>query len=86
MPEISRFYGIIITMYYNDHNPPHFHARYGNDVVMVEIENLKILEGSFPTRASTMVLEWAKYNQNKLLKNWENIRNEKPVFRIDPLD
>ncbi|MBP9122408.1 MAG: DUF4160 domain-containing protein [Ignavibacteriaceae bacterium] len=86
MPEISRFYGIIITMYYNDHNPPHFHARYGNDVIMVEIENLKILEGSFPNRASIMVLEWAKYNQNKLLKNWENIRNEKPVFKIDPLD
>lgn len=86
MPEISRFYGIIITMYYNDHNPPHFHARYGNDVIMVEIENLKIIEGSFPNRAATMVLEWAKYNQNKLLKNWENIRNERPVFKIDPLD
>lgn len=85
MPEISRFYGIIITMYYNDHNPPHFHARYGDDVVIVSIEDMEIIEGNFPSRASNMVLEWAKQNKIKLQENWDNIRNEKPVFRIDPL-
>ncbi|MBN8545586.1 MAG: DUF4160 domain-containing protein [Ignavibacteria bacterium] len=85
MPEISRFYGIIITMYYNDHNPPHFHARYGDDVVLISIEDLEIIEGNFPSRASNMVLEWAKKNKSKLQENWDNIRNEKPVFRIDPL-
>lgn len=86
MPEISRFYGIIITMYYNDHNPPHFHARYGDDVVLISIEDLEIIEGKFPSRASNMVLEWAKQNKSKLQENWDNIRNEKPVFRINPLD
>ena len=85
MPEISRFYGIIITMYYNDHNPPHFHARYGDDVVLISIEDLEIIEGNFPSRASNMVVEWAKKNKSKLQENWDNIRNEKPVFRIDPL-
>ncbi|MCA0389379.1 MAG: DUF4160 domain-containing protein [Bacteroidetes bacterium] len=85
MPEISRFYGIIITMYYNDHNPPHFHARYGDDVVIVSIEDMEIIEGNFPSRASNMVLEWAKQNKIKLQENWDNIRNEKPVFRIEPL-
>jgi hypothetical protein len=85
MPEISRFYGIIITMYYNDHNPPHFHARYGSEVVLIEIRSLRILEGELPSRATNMVLEWAKLNKSKLLENWENILREKPVFKIDPL-
>lgn len=72
-------------MYYNDHNPPHFHARYGDDVVIVSIEDMEIIEGNFPSRASNMVLEWAKQNKIKLQENWDNIRNEKPVFRIEPL-
>jgi uncharacterized DUF497 family protein len=59
MPEISRFYGIIIAMFYDDHNPPHFHARYGGSMVAVEIGSLRILEGRIPPRALGMVMEWA---------------------------
>jgi len=51
MPEISRFFGIIIAMFYDDHNPPHFHARYGSEKVIIDIDSLKILGGSFSPRA-----------------------------------
>lgn len=65
MPVISRFYGIIIKMYFQqkEHNPPHFHAIYGEYVGVVDINELKIIEGDLPSKASSMVLEWAKNNQ-----------------------
>ena len=67
MPEISRFLGIIIAMYYNDHSPPHFHARYGDDEIRVNIENGKILSGEFPRRAQRLVLEWLDIHRAELL-------------------
>ncbi len=57
MPEVSRFYGIIIAVFFNEHNPPHFHARYGNNKIAIEINSLKILEGNFPPRALGLVME-----------------------------
>jgi hypothetical protein len=59
MPEICRFYGIIVAMFYDDHNPPHFHARYGKDYVAIEISPLRVLEGHIPHRALGLVMEWA---------------------------
>jgi hypothetical protein len=59
MPEICRFYGIIIAMFFDDHNPPHFHARYGNDNVAVEINSLRVLEGQITPRALGLLTEWA---------------------------
>lgn len=59
MPEISRFYGIVIAMFYNDHAPPHFHARYVHYEAQVRIDPMGILEGELPKRATAMVLEWA---------------------------
>ena len=59
MPEISRFFGIVITMYYDEHNPPHFHARYGSAKVAIEITSLRILAGKLPSRALGLIIEWA---------------------------
>ena len=67
MPEICRFYGIIIAMFFDDHNPPHFHARYGNDKVAVEINSLRVLEGRIPPRALGLIMEWASQHQSELL-------------------
>jgi hypothetical protein len=57
MPEVSRFFGIIIALYFNEHNPPHFHAKYGEDEVEINIDTLEIIEGSIPKRALALVLE-----------------------------
>jgi len=80
MPEISRFYGIIVAMFFGDHNPPHFHARYGAEKVAIEIESLRILEGFFPPRALGLVIEWAAQHKNELLQN-----NQVPE-KIEPLE
>lgn len=85
MPEICRFYGIIIAMFFGDHNPPHFHARYGNDHVAVEVNSLRVLEGQFPPRALGLVIEWASQHQEELLRNWERAKNNQSLDKIAPL-
>ncbi len=85
MPEISRFYGIIIAMFYDEHNPPHFHARYGSDKVVINIRSLSVLEGRLPARALGMVVEWASQHQAELLENWELARKEQTPRKIQPL-
>lgn len=85
MPEISRFYGIIIAMFWDDHNPPHFHARYGKYKVVIEIGSLRVLEGNLPPRALGLVIEWASQHKDKLMRNWEEARNKRPLQKIDPL-
>ncbi|HEV55903.1 MAG TPA: DUF4160 domain-containing protein [Phycisphaerales bacterium] len=85
MPEISRFYGIIIAMFYSDHNPPHFHARYGRHSVVVDISTLKILEGAIPPRALGLVIEWAAQHRQELLDDWRLARDNQPLRRIEPL-
>ena len=59
MPEISRFYGMVIAMYYNDHAPPHFHVRYGKQKAVIGIDPLELLEGKLSRKAKSLVLEWA---------------------------
>ena len=86
MPEISRFYGIVIKMYFGDHNPPHFHAEYGDEQVVVNLNTLEIIAGKFPPRAMGLVTEWATLHQQELQELWERAKNLQPLGRIDPLD
>jgi len=85
MPEISRFLGIVIAMYYNDHPPAHFHALYGGYQMTVEIET-GVVEGQFPRRALRHVLEWYELHRDELRQDWELARQEQPLRRIDPLE
>ena len=86
MPEISRFYGIIIRMFHDEHAPPHFHAIYQNDEAQFNIKTLEIIEGSLPRSAQRLVKEWALIHQNELLQNWERAQKPEPLDKIAPLD
>jgi phosphomannomutase len=83
MPEISRFHGIVIAMYFLDHNPPHFHARFGGQAVTVDIGSLRV-DGTMPPSALNMILDWAKLNQQALLTNWQKARMGCPLDPIAP--
>ena len=71
MPEIARFYGIIIKLFFGDHPPPHFHAVYGEYVALFNIETLEMIEGDLPVRARKLVVEWASAYQSELKSMWE---------------
>ena len=86
MPEISRFFGIVIRMYFDDHNPPHFHAFYAGNEAQIGIEPIAILEGTLPNRAASMVFEWAALHQRELLQNWSRLHAAQPAERIQPLE
>lgn len=86
MPEISRFFGIIIFMYFDEHNPPHFHAKYGEERAVVSINELKVMEGRLSRRALSLVLEWANEHRNELLKNWNNLQTTGEYSKIAPLE
>jgi phosphomannomutase len=86
MPEISRFYGIVIAMFYSEHNPPHFHARYGKHKVAIRIADLSVLEGGLPPRALGLVVEWASRHRDALLEDWQRARTEQALNRIEPLE
>lgn len=85
MPEISRFLGITIRMRYRDHPPPHFHAEYGEHEITVEIDS-GIVQGRFPRRALTAVLDWYALHRNDLARNWELVEARRPLNPIDPLE
>jgi hypothetical protein len=84
MPEISRFYGIAITMNFNDHNPPHFHATYQDYEVSIEI-NTGIVHGSMPKRALKMIFEWLELHKSELLEDWQLAQDRKSLLKIAPL-
>ncbi len=86
MPEISRFLGIVIGMFYRDHNPPHFHARYGEAEAAISIRDGQVLWGSLPKRAMAHVEEWRAANVDQLLGDWERARNREPLQPIEPLE
>jgi len=85
MPEISRFYGIVVRLFYGDHLPPHFHAEYGEDEVLIAIENLAAIAGRLPPRAMGLLIEWAALHQTELMLQWERVRQLEFPSRIDPL-
>jgi hypothetical protein len=85
MPELSRFFGIVIAMYYDDHPPPHFHAIYGSEKAEFRIDPLGLLKGRLPPRALALVMEWAMLHQAELLDAWERRAAGQPPPRIEPL-
>ena len=85
MPQISSFFGIIIRMFYDEHNPPHFHAQYGEHRCSIDIRTLGVIEGYLPARALGLVVEWAILHQNELIENWRNVEEKKPLNKITPL-
>jgi hypothetical protein len=85
MPEISRFYGIVIKIFYNDHPPPHFHAEYGGEHMLVNIDTLAVIAGKLTPRATGLVVEWASQHQAELHTVWGQARNLEPLDRINPL-
>ncbi len=85
MPRVSAFFGIIITMYFDDHPPPHFHARYGEFEATIEIATLDILEGMLPGRALKLVQEWAIIHREELMEDWSLCRENSRPARIEPL-
>ncbi len=85
MPVISTFYGILIYMYWNDHAPPHFHAKYGQFQVLINIKDFSLLEGKLPPRALALVIEWAAIHQEELMKNWNLGIEGKSFNKIEPL-
>jgi hypothetical protein len=86
MPEISRFFGIVIRMYYDEHNPPHFHALYSEHEVEIGIDPIAVREGRLPGRALALVIEWAAIHQVELLQDWELMRHDAPPRKIAPLE
>jgi hypothetical protein len=85
MPELSRFYGIVVRMFFNDHLPPHFHAYYGSDEALIAIETLSLFAGRLPPRAMGLVVEWASLHQAELMESWRRAQGLEPPGRIPPL-
>lgn len=85
MPTISAFYGILIRMYWNEHAPPHFHAIYNENEILINIKTLEIIDGNMPNRALSLVLEWSFNNRDELLENWELCQKNQHPHKIDPL-
>ena len=86
MPELSRFYGIIIRMFYGDHPPPHFHAVYQGEQVQVDIHTLEVIEGQMSRRALALVLEWAALHRGELRQAWEQASTNQEPSKIPPLE
>ncbi len=85
MPEICRFFGIVIAVFYDNNNPPHFHARYGRNKVSIEIQTLRVLEGKISPRTLGFVVEWASLHKEQLMKDWELAKSNQPPEIIEPL-
>ena len=86
MPEVARFFGIIVSLNYNDHPPPHFHVRYAEQKATVVIESLTILEGQLSPRVLGLVVEWAALHRQELMDDWDLARQQQPLKRIAPLE
>jgi hypothetical protein len=86
MPEISRFFGIVITMFFGDHAPAHFHARYGQHKASISIDSLAVLDGSLPPRVLGLVIEWATLHRTELKADWDRAVRLEPVHPIKPLE
>ena len=83
MPTISRFYGIVVFMNFREHGPPHFHARYQDFEVTIEIQT-GVVRGTMPKRALTMLFEWSELHRDELLENWDRAEKRDPLQPIQP--
>ena len=86
MPIVSNFYGIIIYFFYNEHNPPHFHAKYNEFEAIIDIKTLGLTIGYLPKKAQSLVIEWAIDHQDELMKNWDLCQIGKQPEKIEPLN
>lgn len=85
MPVISMFYGIIIRMFFDDHNPPHFHAEYQGKKAVFDLEGNVLQSGDFPKSKIKYVQTWAEIHHEELIANWEISKTEGEIYKIDPL-
>jgi hypothetical protein len=85
MPELSRFYGIVVQVYYGDHLPAHFHVEYAGAIAKIDIETLSLIGGSLPARARGLVIEWASMHQEELREAFQKAANMQAPGKIDPL-
>lgn len=85
MPEISRFFGMVILMYWGEHNPPHFHVKYGDERAVINIKKLEVTEGKLSRRALSLALDWAELHQAELLADWELCQQSMMPKKIEPL-
>ena len=85
MPELSRFYGIVVQVYYGDHLPAHFHVEYAGAIAKIDIETLSVISGSLPARARDLVIEWAAMHQEELREAFQKAANMQAPGKIDPL-
>jgi hypothetical protein len=85
MPEISRFLGIVVAMYFREHSPPHFHIVYNEYRAEIDIKTMAILDGKLPPRVRGLVAEWAEVHREELLKNWDLMQAGKKFSKIQPL-
>lgn len=86
MPTVSVFYGIIIKMFWDEHPPPHFHAKYGEFEAQVSIETLEIIKGRLPHGATVLVKEWGLEHRNELMEDWklcEQLQTPKPITPLE---
>lgn len=86
MPEISRFFGIVIQMYYDDHSPPHFHVRYAGQRALIAIDSLALIQGHLSPRALGLVMEWAAFHRAELMEDWQLAMSEAVLKPIKPLE
>ena len=86
MPELSRFYGIVVQMYFGDHHPPHFHVIYGSSRAVVDIETLALIHGYLPPRARGLVIEWATIHQDELRASFQRASVFEAPGQIAPLE
>ena len=85
MPVVSLFYGIKITINYDDHNPPHFHAEYAGNNALINIQNCTVMKSSLPKRQLKLVLAWAEIHKDELMQNWELSKIDAKLIDIKPL-
>jgi len=85
MPELSRFLGMVISIYFDDHNPPHFHVEYNDNEALISIGDLSVLKGNLPPRVMGLAMEWARLHQTELLENWNMVKDSGKYYKIDPL-
>ncbi len=86
MPEICRFLGVVIKMFFDDHNPPHFHAEYGEHRAQIDIQHGCILGGGLPPRVTGLVIEWATLHRDELLEDWQRAQLGAAPLKIAPLE
>ena len=85
MPTVSLFYGIKIFMYFDDHNPPHFHAEYARQKAVINILDATVMKSALPKRQLKLVLAWAELHKDELMQNWELVKASKEPIEINPL-